>query len=120
MAFDYAALRGQVAIPLLDEFGKAAALRVAGTDTGSTYNPVPAAPTDHAVVVVETQFTKEERAGGNVQQDDLMFLMSTKGVTINPGLAQQLILDSIAYAVIHVGPLRPGTVIMLWRVHVRK
>lgn len=119
-AFDYAGLRDSVAIPLIRDFGTAGSLLIPGVDTGPNYNPEPGEGTVQAVKLVETSFTKEDRADGNVQMDDLIYLVSTEGVTTDPAMAHELIAAGVKYQIINIKPLRPGPIVMLWKVHVRK
>lgn len=119
MAFDYEGLKQDVVIQLLDEFGKSGTLLLPGAATGENYDPQPGADIPQPVVLLEIKFTKEERAGGNVETNDLMFLVSPKGVTVDPELTQRVQVGSIIYSVVGVKPLRPADVTMFWKIHAR-
>lgn len=120
MGFDYASLRDGTVEPLLGEFGTTGKMLVPGAPAGPDYDPQPAADVEHDATFVRTRFTKEDIAGGNVQADDVAFLMSTEGVTIDPELAYRVEVGSVVYQVIGIEPLKPGPIVMLWRVHARK
>lgn len=119
-AFDYASLRDSVVQPLLSDFGVACTLHVAGVPTGQPYDPQPGADTTHAAKVVRTVFSKEDRSEGTVQVDDVAFLLSPEGLSIDPSLAHRIQVESEMYQVVKIKPLRPGPTTMLWKVHARK
>lgn len=120
MTFDYTGLRTAVVDPLLIEFGTSGALLIPGAPSGPAYDPQPGADVSAPVTIVQTQFTKEDRAGGNVEKDDSAFLVSTKDVTVDPSLAHRISVASVTYQVIGIKPLRPAAIVMLWKVHARK
>jgi hypothetical protein len=117
--FDYAGLRDNTAEPLLARFGKSATLVQPGTPSGPEWDPTPGESTESTVTVVETRFNIEDREGSLVQVGDRMFLVSTAGGAV-PALADKLTIDSATYQIINVKPLKPGSVTMLYRLHVRK
>jgi len=123
MAFDYTGLKLGVVEPLIADFGKIlgdAWLISPGVKTGPAYDPQTATSATVPVDVVQTRFTKDNNNGTLVEKDDVLFLVSTKGVTIDPILVNQIHVDGVTYEVIRVDPLRPGPIIMLWKVHARK
>ena len=147
MTFDYASLRDGTVEPLIAEFGKAGVLYVytdipsgALIDRDGNYildrdgNYIVSrsgslreawesqlgSDLPYAVVLIQTQFKKDNNMGTLVEKDDVQFLVSTQGVTIDPELANRITVDSVTYQVVRVDPLKPGTVTMLWKVHARK
>ena len=145
MAFDYTGLRDETAEPLIKEFGKTGGLLVNDPATG-LYNVVNGAnnvinvlnnvvngvssrepyesqfdsETSHAIIAVQTQFKKSDNNGTLVEMGDVLFLVSTEGVTIDPALANRITMNSITYQVVRIDPLEPGPVVMLWKIHARK
>lgn len=120
MAFDYTSLRNNVVDPLILEFGTSGTLLIPGTSSGPAYDPQPGADILQPVTVVQTVFSKEDMARSNIEKDDVAFLVSTKDVTTDPSLADRLTVADVTYQVIGIKPLRPGLVVMLWKVHARK
>lgn len=124
-AFDYISIRDTVAEPLLKDFGSAdglpnGTLLIPGANTGTAYNPQPGADVPQPCFVVGTVFTKEDMAGGNVEKHDRAFLVSTEGVVADPNMADRLQVGGVIYQVISIKPLKPGPIVMLWKVHARK
>jgi hypothetical protein len=74
----------------------------------------------YPVTLVQTMFKKADNNGTLVEADDVLFLTSTEGVTIDPALANRLAVDSVTYQVVRIDPLFPGPVVMLWKIHARK
>lgn len=120
MTFDYTSLRDNVAQPLIKDFGVTGALFIPGADTGEPFDPQPAADTVQPIIVVQTTFTKEDREGGNVEVNDVAFLASTEGVLADPSMADRLQVAGVLYQIVDIKPLRPGPVVMLWKIHARK
>jgi len=120
MGFDYAGLRAEVAEPLIADFGKPGTLVINDLLSGEPYGSQLGSETYYPVTVVQTQFTKDNNSGTLVEKDDVLFLVSTDGVVIDPELADRMTVDGITYQVVRVDPLRPGPIIMLWKVHARK
>lgn len=146
MAFDYTGLRDGTVEPLIAEFGKSGSILVT-TPPGEFLldrdgnqildrdgNPitvrdvVAAAPygsqlgfdVAHAVTLVQTRFKKSDNNGTLVEMGDVLFLVSTEGVTIDPSMANRMTVGGVTYQVIRIDPLQPGDVVMLWKVHARK
>ena len=117
--FNYTVLRDNTAQPLIDRFGKDGTI-TATTSDGPAWNPGggTVVTTETAVRLVQTEFKAEDRAGTLVQDDDLLFIVSTQG---NPDirLANTLTVDGQVYQIVRVMPLAPGPVTMLIRLHVR-
>jgi len=120
MAFDYAGLRDETAEPLIKEFGKTGGLLVNDPATGAPYESQIGAEVSHAIIAVQTQFKKTDNNGTLVEMGDVLFLVSTEGVTIDPALANRITMNSITYQVVRIDPLEPGPVVMLWKIHARK
>jgi len=120
--FDYTNLVDTVVNPLVTEFGVTTpgVLLTPGVPTGSSFDPQPAADTRVSVNLVRTSFTHKDMSGGNVQVNDIKFLASTEGVTVDPGLSDRLEIEGEVYQVVSITPLKPGSTLLLWFVHVRK
>lgn len=116
--FNYAGLRDNTAKPLLARFGKTAILTVAGGDPAEPWLPPPD-DTEYSVTVVQTELTKQNRAGTVIAEANAKFLMSTDGDP-DPTLATQLTVGSDEYSVVHAEPLEPGDVKMMWFVWCKK
>ena len=120
MAFNYTGLRDNTAEPLIERFGKDATLTLTVEGTGGDpWNPQPDGSIETTVKVVQTMFDLKDRHGTLIQEDDLMFLISTDGDP-DVELAQTLSLESTTYQIVGVMPLKPGPVTMLWKAHCRK
>ena len=147
MSFDYTTLRRETVEPLIEEFGKSGTLLVAGTDVGGilvdrngdpildrdgnqivTRDLSPSNPWEsqlgfdvsYAVTLVQTRFKKADNRGTIVETDDVLYLVSTKNVTIDPGLADRITVGAVTYQVVRIDPLVPGPVVMFWYLHARK
>ena len=120
MAFDYTALRDDTVEPLIADFGKPGTLMVNVPVTGEPWDSQIGGETGYPVTVVQTLFQKADNMGTLVEADDVLFFVSTDGVTVDPMLVHRIVVDSVAYQVVRVDPLRPGPVTMLWKVHARK
>ena len=147
MSFDYAALNVGTVQPLIDEFGKSGTLLIAEfteavvivdrdgnpildrdgnviTSRGSAdiepWESHLGFDMPHPVSLVQTVFKTVNNNGTLVEQGDVLYLVSTKGVMIDPTLANRMTVDGATYQVVRVDPLKPGPVIMLWKIHARK
>jgi hypothetical protein len=120
MAFDYATMRLETVIPLIDEFGKDGELAVNDATTGAPYESQLGAETLHPVRLLQTKFKKMDNNGTLVEEGDVLYLVSTQGVTIDPDLADRMIVGGVTYQVVRIDPLVPGPVIMFWYIHARK
>lgn len=120
MAYDYLALRNGSVEPLLAQFGTSGTLHVNVAATGDPWDSQLGGEDTHPITVVRTKFTQTDNQGTLVEANDVMFLVSTEGVTIDPELAHRITVDGVAYQVVRVDPLRPGPTTMLWKVHARK
>ena len=120
MDFDYAGLRDEVVEPLIEEFGKDATIAVNEPATSGGGSSQIDSETLHPARVVQTQFKKTDNSGTLVEAGDVLYLVSTRGVTIDPDLANRMIVHGVTYQIIRVDPLRPGPVTMLWKIHARK
>ena len=120
MTFNYTALRDNTAEPLIERFGKDATLSLSvATSDSEPWNPQPDGSIETTVRVVQTQFSLKDRVGTLIQEDDLMFLISTDGDP-DVTLAKTLTVESTTYQIANVMPLKPGPVTMLWKAHCRK
>ena len=121
MPFDYIAMRLETVEPLINEFGKDGQLAVNVPATGA--EPWESQLLDevlHPVRLVQTRFKKADNNGTLVEVGDVLYLVSTQGVTVEPYLANRIIVGGVTYQVIRIDPLVPGPVIMFWYIHARK
>lgn len=120
MAFDYASLRDDTVQPLIADFGDDATLTIPGAPLGEPYGSHLDTLTEYPCKVVRSRFMETHNSGTLVQETDSLFLLSTAGVTVDPSIASRLTVDGTEFQVIRIDPLKPGPVVMLWKVHVRK
>ena len=120
MAFDYPALRDNTVEPKIAEYGKPGTLYINDPEGGAPYESQFGDELAYPVTVLQTGFTKADNKGTLVEKGDVMFLVSTEGVTADPELAHRIEVNSITYQVVRVDPLFPGPTIMFWKVHARK
>jgi hypothetical protein len=84
------------------------------TASGDEWNPVQV-PSDVVVKAVQTQFKAEEIDGTLIQASDKLYLVAG-GADIS--LAKRLI-DGADYEVVRVETVKPGPVVVLYKVQVR-
>ena len=150
MAFDYISLRDETVEPLIAEFGKsepgvlyvhndvpAGALvdrdgnyildrdgnyiiaRGGGSEREAWESQL-GSDDQHPVTLVQLQFKKSDNKGTLVEKGDVLFLVSTEGVTVDPSLANRFKVDGIIYQVVRIDPLKPGSTVLKWNIHGRK
>ena len=120
MTFDYTAMRLETVEPLINEFGKDGELAVNVALTGAPSDSDLEAETLHPVRLVQTRFKKMDNNGTLVEKDDVLYLVSTQGLAIDPQLADRITVGGVTYQVVRIDPLVPGPVVMFWYVHARK
>lgn len=121
MAFDYADLRDNTVIPAIEEYGKDGELSVNTPPTGAEpYESQIGEPVLHPVRVLQTSFKKSTNNGTLIVKGDVLYMVSTKGVTIDPSLANRIIVGGVTYQVVRIDPLETGPVILFWYIHARK
>jgi len=120
MAFDYAGLRDGTVEPLIAEFGKPGQISVNVPAVGDPWDSQIGGETLFDVKLVQTKFVKDNNQGTLVEENDVLFLVSTEGVTADPEMANRIVVGGVTYQVVRIDPLQPGTVTMLWKVHARK
>lgn len=114
-------MRLETVEPLIDEFGKDGQLAINVPATGAApYDSQLDGETLHAVRVVQTRFRKDNNNGTLVEENDVLYLVSTQGVSIEPAMANRIVVDGVSYQVVRVDPLVPGPLVMFWYVHARK
>ena len=120
MAFDYATLRTGTVETLIKEFGDQGHLLLPGESVGEDWESNLDNDVECPINVVQTAFKKDNNQGTLVEKNDVMFLASTEGVGTDPAMAQQIVVACVKYQVVRIDPLKPGPVIMLWKIHARK
>ena len=118
--FDYDTLRTGTVEPLIEQFGDKGHFILPGESVGEAWESNLDNGVECPVTGVRTSFKTDNNQGTLVEKNDVMFLISTKGVAQDPTLAEQLVMDCVKYQVIRIDPLKPGPVVMLWKVHARK
>jgi len=120
MTFDYISLRDGTVEPLITEFGKPGNIVVNVPPSGAPWESQFGSEESYPITIVQTKFQKSDNSGTLVEMGDVLFIISTQGVTLDPELAQRIIANGTTYQIIRVDPVQPGTTIMLWKVHARK
>jgi hypothetical protein len=123
MGFDYLGVRNSVVDPAISFFGKRAGdafLLLPGLKTGSDYSPERAEDTPIQVDALQTSFKKATNNGTLIKKTDVLFMVSTKNVALDPTLADKINVDGTLYQIVRIDPLRTGPTIMYWYVHARK
>ena len=120
MAFDYATLRDQVVEPQLADKGKPGHISVNVPATGAPYDSQIGTPVLHPVTLITKQFTKADNRGTLVEAGDVLYMVSTEGVAINPELADRIIVNGITYQIVRIDPSETGPTVMYWDIHGRK
>jgi len=120
VAFDYIGLRDSAVAPAIVEFGDDGFFLLPGESVGEDYESRLDSDVECPLKCVRTKFTKAENNGTLVEKNDLMYLVSTAGVSFDPELVNRFVTDCTEYQIVRIDPLKPGPVVMLWKVHVRK
>jgi hypothetical protein len=120
MSFDYTSLKTGVAEKLIKEFGDSGYLLMPGESVGEDWESNLDNDVECPIQAVRTAFKTDNNQGTLVEKTDVMFLVSTEGVTQDPEMAQKIVVDCKEFQVVRIDPLRPGPVTMLWKVHARK
>lgn len=98
---------------LIRENGRDVTIRTF-TASGDEWNPVQV-PSDVVIRAVQTRFNEEEIDGKLIQASDKLYLIA--GI-VDVSLAQRLI-DGADYEVVRVETVKPGPVVVLYKVQVR-
>jgi hypothetical protein len=123
MGFDYEGIRDTVVEPGISFFGKRvgdAFFILPGLKTGPEYKPERAAPTNAPVDAIQTAFKKDTNRGTLIEKTDVLFMVSTKNLALDPTLADEIQVEGTRYQIVRIDPLRTGPTIMYWYVHARK
>lgn len=114
----YNNLKTNVVEKQLADKGKTATLSVPGGTPPEPWLPPPSA-TDYSVTVLQVELTKRDRTGTVIENADIKLLMSTDGGAV-PALDCKITVDGSKYSIVHVEPLKPGSVTMLYYVYCGK
>jgi len=120
MGFDYLRIRDKVAEPKIEQFGLPGYMLLPGQSIGEPWESHLDNDVEIPVLCLQTTFTKADNNGTVVEKDDVMFLVSTQGIANEPTLADRIVVDCVEYQIIRIDPLKPGPVVVLWKVHARK
>jgi len=117
VAFDYDRARATAA-RLIVKFGQKGSLRRV-TSTGPDYDPVQA-NADFACSLVDLDQSQLHVADTLIQRGDRMVYLSTQGLSIEPTLADRLLIGGVEHAIVDIQPLSPGGVAVFWQLQVRQ
>ena len=105
----------KTATKLIKKHGRKVKL-ITKSNTGKPHDPSNQETTED-IIVVNVEFTKQEKAGGLVQSQDKVFLVDSKIKILNT----MSILDGVEkYSIVACPPMKPGEAVILYRVHARK
>ena len=104
---------------LIAKWGQEGTFVRPGEADNSTYPPSPGTPTNHAAMVCVVDYTSEERAGTNIQTNDVRALVSVEGLDIIPNGADSLMVAGKTLSVVRVVPLAPDGVPRFYDIQVR-
>lgn len=107
------------AIRLLAKYGKPATLVQASAPTGPAWNPAPGVDALTPCVWLETDNSIKNRSSTVIEAGDKFGLVSV-AAAVAPALPMQFETDGERYAIVEVGPLNPGGLVMYYEVHVRR
>ncbi len=119
----YNDLRDGVVEELLTEFGKDYVLQQEGSaavfDEPTGFITTPGTPTNHTVTGVLTSYNQREINGTSILATDFKLLLSPSGMTVVPDTSMKIVDGIDEFTIIHVKPLRPGGVDVLYELQVR-
>lgn len=117
-AFDYLESRAD-AEELLAEFGQTGAIRRQAA-SGPAHDPV-LTPTDYpATLVVDPDgWQQSETTGTLIQMSDAKVYVSTAGLSIEPTVADQIVMGGAPLDVVAVKPLSPAGTLVMWTIAAR-
>ncbi|QND47665.1 hypothetical protein HB780_18485 [Rhizobium lusitanum] len=115
--FDYAKTRA-TAEQLIAKFGQQGQLRRI-TASGPDYDPVQTSE-DFACMLVDLDNTQAHIGGTLIQRGGRMVYLSTAGLSIEPTLADRLVIAGVEHAIVDVQPLSPGGIAVFWQLQVRR
>src|SRR5579872_6698597 len=105
--YNYASLQA-TALRLITRFGTAMTLN---KQTPGAYSGGSATLTTVGQTVsgIKFAYTAQERAAsGTIEQDDFRVLIAARGVTAPPAVADQLMIGSNAYQIVHTSTIGPA------------
>lgn len=110
----------ETADELLAEFGQTGTLR-RPTNSGSSYNPTPGTPDDHACTFAVMQFDKGEIDGTRVLATDLKVYLAKDDLSIEPATTDLLLIGGVAHQIVPpVTPINPAGTAVYYELQVRK
>lgn len=135
---DYTAIKNNLVIPKIREFGKVVVLRRPGSNSGYTkgFDPVegrhywtliappntvvytdPASsPVDVSGYGVEVKYEQNEIDGTTIKAGDRRFKVADLPL---PTTSDKLVVDSVILNIISTQPVQPGAVTLLWTLQCR-
>jgi len=116
----YERMRDNVAEPNLLKFGTTGYLSLNVAATGKPWDSQLGGETQVPIICMRTTFKKADNNGTLVEMNDVLFLVSTEGVSIDPALADRIVVGSVAHQIIRIDPLQNADTVVLWKVHARK
>lgn len=79
----------------------------------------PTAPVDISTFAIRKEFTIGQVDGSIIQQGDSLLILSAYGVPSDFDTTYQLLIESNTQNVVHISPLSPGNVPVLFNIQVR-
>lgn len=127
----YNDVRDNVADDLIKQFGKSMTMRAKGSgqvfDGATGFVTTVGTNVDYPVSGVMTKFNQREIDGTNILRDDFKLLMSANNrstgapLAVEPDTSMQIIDgNGEVYAIVHVEPLRPGNIDVIYTLQVRR
>lgn len=80
-------------------------------------------PTDTTTYAIRKEYSLKEVDGTIIQRNDSVLVVPAYGLPddlINEGTSYQVLIGSVEQNVIHIGPVAPGNVTLLYNVQVRE
>lgn len=99
------------------EVGNGTALQGTITRAGSPsgvfpFDPVSGSSTPCTLIL--SQFSDNDRAGGDVRVGDVRAMIATDGLTLDPSNGDRLTVAGRSYNLVTVSPYKPGGVVLYW------
>lgn len=97
-----------------------ASLNEPGTPSGDPFNPTMGAPTQHAVTVVVTMYSKREIDGQRILATDKKVFIAPGDGSMDPQTSWSLTIGAVTYQIITISPMQPGDIVLLWEAQCRR
>jgi hypothetical protein len=119
----YIDIRDGVAEELLTEFGRTYTLQEEGSDAvfdeASGFFTTPGTAVAHTVTGIFSQYAQREIDGSSIQATDFKVILMAADMTVVPDTSMKILDGAAEYAIVHVTPLKPGGVDIIYTLQVR-